>query len=341
VYRPGINVVDFDAGYRQARIWSEHNLRSYQWRFDYLDPTDDEVVLVNTFFQNVALGATPFWIIEPISKQHQGLLCGPLADGTRTTFPLPINGTASGVTVFVDGVPQESSAYTIHGCANIVGDDTGGDDAAICEDATKFSCTSATDAAVAFGIEGLGSLAITPSANPSNVFPNAYAGVTAAEEYTAVAAMLETKASVRNALMRIYWYISAGNPAAPGSSPGSGVAMTQGSWLVFSHTGTASGSSTLARPAAEVDSTSNEKWYADALALCPGDYDRWHLPSQAPNLIEFTSAPADGARVTAAATGYGMARVRLNADEMSMEETGEGLALPVQIRMYEEVELYW
>ena len=45
VYRPGINVVDFDAGYRQARIWSEHNLRSYQWRFDYLDSTVDEVVL--------------------------------------------------------------------------------------------------------------------------------------------------------------------------------------------------------------------------------------------------------------------------------------------------------
>lgn len=341
VYRPGVSVVGFDSGHSQSRIWSEHNLAVCEWRFDYVNASADSIARYEAFVRNVAIAGRPFWVIDPISGPHQGLLCGPLATGSRTTFPLPINGTASGVTVFLDGVPQLTSAYTIHGAANIVGDDTGGDGYAEADDAAKFTGANCSDAVVNFGVQGLSCLQMSPTGGGnSDEYTIGYAGVVDGEIYTSLIAVLETKASPRNFAAHILWY----NASKTGltASIGTASAATTGSWVIYTETDDSLDSgAAYARVRVRCGTSDTDLWYADAFALCPGDYDRWHLPSESPNLIEFASAPADGVRVTAAATGKRMARVRADATSITWSKITTGHALPSRLRMYEEIEVDW
>jgi hypothetical protein len=85
------------------------------------------------------------------------------------------------------------------------------------------------------------------------------------------------------------------------------------------------------------DTVGTDPFYVDCFALCPGDYDRWHLPSQAPGLIEFATAPASGARITATATGQRIARCRFEpGSRWSMRSPGH--ASSRSIRAIEVVE---
>jgi len=52
-------------------------------------------------------------------------------------------------------------------------------------------------------------------------------------------------------------------------------------------------------------------YFAGAINLCNGDYDRAHLPSNCPGLIEFGTAPAATERVTCTAEGNRISRCEM------------------------------
>jgi len=334
--RPGLQVTQFDAGPMRSRDWLGYNLRTYD-----LDPSlwqsgTTALHQWSAFWHHIGGGSECGYIVEPTSETHRDLVCGGLGDAALTTFPIPVVSPSS-VTVFVDGVPQEAAAYTVHAVANLLGSDI----YAVPADAGDFVTVNGTDAVVT-GVarDGLSCLKITPDGTSSTlrVFPatTGKATVSVGEEYTAIIAVMETKSSARSFQVGIRWYDS--GTSLLSSSLASASAATVGNWTIYSHTATAVASSAYALPVIEEANASADAVYFDCFALCPGDYTRWHLPSQSPGLIEFAAAPAAGARITATATGKRVSRCRFEPGS-SWRVSSAGHAASRSIRAVEVIEV--
>jgi hypothetical protein len=211
--------------------------------------------------------------------------------------------------VFASGVPQESSAYTIHTAANLLDDGE-----ASPADAADFATANGTDAIVSgVSLDGSSCLKVTPSGG-SNPSTKAYDGanfttaVSSSSEYTGVVAVLCTNSSAQDYRAFIQWFSS--TPAYISASNGSSVSVdSSDEWMALSVTATSPATAAWALVGVERNATSGtDAFYADCFAIIPGDYTRWHLPSQSPGLVEFTSAPASGSRITATATGQRVTR---------------------------------
>jgi len=259
-----------------------------------------------------------------------------LGDASQTTFPIPVVAPTS-VTVFVNGVPQESSAYTVHSAANLMNDDKYASPVS----ADDFSSVNATDASSA-GVsrDGLSCLKVTPAGTGTDVrsFSNhAGAGaVSVGSDYTAVVSVLESKSAPRDFKVLIRW-IDAGLTFIS-NSEGSAVTATTGEWLVYSYTATAPASAAFAAAGIWETNDDADPFYLDCFAVCPGDYTRWHLPSQSPGLVEFATAPAAGARITATATGCRVSRCRFEPGS-SWRVSSAGHAAARSIRAVEVIEV--
>jgi len=333
--RPGLQITQFDAGPMRSRDWLGYNLRTYD-----LDPSlwqsgTTALQQWSAFWNHIGGGAEVGYIVEPVSETHRDLVCGGLGDASQTTFPIPVVSPSS-VTVFVNGVPQEAAAYTVHTAANML-TDLG----ASCADADYIALANATAAdAVGVGADGLASIKCIPDggANPSiRCYLTGAATVTIGEEYTAVASWLATASSAQNYRVQIWWFTAAN--AFISADSGSDVSTSAGSWMTSSVTATAPGTAAKAVAAVQRnDTVGTDPYYVDCFAVCPGDYTRWHLPSQSPGLIEFAAAPAAGARITVTATGCRVSRCRFEPGS-SWRVSSAGHAASRSIRAVEVIEV--
>ena len=105
---PGLQV-----GPGQSRLWAPAPASEYELKTPPLN--DAQRLEVDIFFRQVGSGFCA--IVEPESLTHYGLHCAPMADGTRTTFRVPVvpedgAGFASTAVVFVEKMmfPKESTA---------------------------------------------------------------------------------------------------------------------------------------------------------------------------------------------------------------------------------------
>jgi hypothetical protein len=304
---PGLEVGGQGAWPTQTRSWGIQERAEYTLIVPPM--TTAQLVEMEKFFRHVGSGFCS--IVEQESMTHHELFCGPLADGTRTTFPLPTK-TPSDVMIFVDGVPQDSSTYTIHQAANLCT----ADDQADPDDGSEWSTFNGTNQYVTqLSLVGKGSIRVTPNGNTLaqrrqwKVNSEASA-VVAGREYTAIAAMFEPSSTPRETPLGFSWYVDSSTSSgwdATNSWPLTGI------WNIWSSTHSAPATTTLAlvRIGPSDPGAQTVPWYFDALSIAPGDYDRWHLPSQAPGLVEFDTAPAAGSRITATSTGYRVARCRI------------------------------
>ena len=310
--RPGVQVSNYPSGPVLSRDFSSYNLRTYNINPSIFHASGTLMDDWRMFWQHIGNGAKVGYILEPISSYHPELVCGGITDGVKTCFPIPAK-SPTGVVVFIDGVPRDSSEYTIHSAANLFADD-GQCDVDDESEWTEFNGTN-------YDVTGFSRVGRTCVKNipAGNVLAqrrqwktnSENAVVVAGETYTAIVAMFEASDTPRDSTVGFSWYIDAstanGNDTA-GFTPVTGI------WNVVSYTDVAPASTTLANVRVSMSDSGSQTvpWFFDAVALNAGDYDRWHLPSQSPGLIEFASAPATGQRVTVACTGYRLARCRFD-----------------------------
>jgi len=305
--RPGIQVTPFASGRILSRDWTGRNLRQLDLSPALFESTADTLEEWETFWHQIDGGAACGYIVEPNSGTHRDLICGALADGTQTTFPLPALSPSS-ATVFDDGVPQGAAAYTLHSAANLLTDAH-----ASCYDADDYTVSNGTVVdALGISLDGIGSIRVNPDglADPTIRPSGLTSGFSASEEYTGIVACLCTNADSADYRVNIAWYES--DDSYISTTVGSLVAITAADgWTVLSTTATSPDLTAKANVVlTTTDTTGTEPFYADCFALNPGDYTRWHLPSQCPGVIEFASAPSSGARITATATGKRVTRCR-------------------------------
>jgi hypothetical protein len=333
VFRPGLNVARHNAGGGQARAWSEYNLRRYDWKLDLLKSSANGLRDYEWFWHHVGVQLLPFWVLEPLSGKHPRMVCGPLGDGSLTTFPLPCQSAANEV-VFDDGTPI--TTYTLRSAANMLADVQ-----AACADVTEWTAQNGSAAdAPGVAAAGVASIKVTPSggSSPRLFTATRTTGITVGDNYTGLAAVLCTNSSAQNYRAQIIWY-TAGDVLVSSSS-GSNVSISaSGGWTLITVAAVAPATAAKARVAAERnDASGTDPYYVDCGALNYGDYDRWHLPSVSPPLIELDSALASNHRLTAYAEGQRMARVRVLRDDANWELESPGTAYPSRLRMQEEIE---
>jgi hypothetical protein len=321
----------FISGRYLSRDWHGYDVREYDLDFTRLVNSTTALEEWSAFWHHIDGGNSEGYLVEPISETHRELICGGLADGTKTTFPIPVVSPTS-VTVFVDGVPQASTAYTVHSAANLHPYDDGAYPSSTDDYGVEGSGNTI---AIATGVSatGLSSAKITAAGTaPALCLAKVAAGhkppVTAGETYTIVCSVLATAASNQYRL-GIRYYTAAN--AYVGIDQSSGLDATAGEWTVLSFSADADATAEYATTTIYQSATEADVFYVGCFALCPGDYDRWHLPSQSPGLVEFASAPASGARITATATGQRLARCRFEpGSRWSMTSPGDAVLRSVR-----------
>ena len=111
VTRPGLQITQYETGPFKSRDWFGHNVATYDLRIGALDSSaraDWDI-----FMSQIGTDGNIAWIIEPESRTHFDVICGPVADGSRTTYWLPANGTFTSQ-VFIDGEPPAAAAYALN-----------------------------------------------------------------------------------------------------------------------------------------------------------------------------------------------------------------------------------
>lgn len=305
--RPGIQVTPWPSGRVLTRDWSGHNLVEYDLTPALFNATDDTLEKWEAFWHHINGGASAGYIVDPISGTHRDLMCGGIADEVQATFAIPVL-TPTDVSPFISGVPISSGGRTIHTAANMLSDAE-----AECSDADLYTTSYGTDAdASGVACDGLTCIRIAPdgSADPALTFQSAYtAGIIAGNDYTAISSVL-TRSSSHSYRVRIFWYES--DNSIISTSNGTPVQIVMGVWTRISNVA-ATAPALAAKARVFVERLSSEdtiSFYVDCFALIPGGYTRWHLPSQAPGLVEFNSAPTAGTRITVTATGRRVTRCR-------------------------------
>ena len=335
--RPGMQQTAFISGRYLSRDWHGYDVREYDLNPSIWQSGTTALEQWSAFWHHINGGADEGYIVEPLSETHRELICGGLGDGTKTTFPIPVK-TPTSVTVFVNGVPQASTAYTVHSKANLHITDAG----AYPSSTDDYGVEGSGNAiAISTGVSatGLSSAKITAAGTAAALCLAKDASghkppVTAGETYTIVCPVMATAASNQYKL-RIRYYTSA--PAYVGADTSGALDAAVGEWTVLSYTGEADATSTYATTNVYQNVSEADVFYVGGFALNPGDYDRWHLPSQSPGLVEFATAPAAGARITATATGQRIARCRFEpGSRWSMHSPGH--ASSRSIRAIEVVE---
>ena len=301
--RPGLQVTPFASGRFLTRDWSGRNRVEYDLTPALFNATDDTLAEWNAYWHHIDGGALAGYIVDPISDTHRDLLCGGIADGTQTTFPIPVIAPAS-VTALVDGAPYHSSSYTIHAAANWLPDGH----ASGVHSAGWVITNGSGVARVAVSCDGLNCLQVTPDGGGvPQVKPDTnVSGISVGDSYTSIVACLPRVTDSYQAVL--HWYTS--GDVYIDSELGGYTSLPSGVWTTLTVTGTAPATTAKALPGIYREDLGTEFFFVDCLALIPGDYTRWHLPSVSPGLVEFDAAPASGARVTATATGKRVTRCR-------------------------------
>jgi hypothetical protein len=313
---PGLQIGARGWAPTQARYWGGFEAREYDLATGPL--TQAQLSEFHAVLDQIGGGLVA--ITEGESVFHRELLCGPgIADGSRTTFTVPLV-SGSSVTPFQDGVPM-STGYTFHASANLIPSDGMADGS----DATLLNSAGATDTdASGFALEGLESVKVSPTggANVRQWIAGIQIPVTAAEEYTGQAWVRLTNASAQNYRLILWWYESDQTYITNSNSGDFSLDAADG-WAALFQTVTAPAlAAWVLIDVQRNDTSGTDPFYVDCYSVAPGDCESWHLPSVAPGLLEFDTAPAEGTVISANGTGKRWARCHLEDPTWTMDPGG-------------------
>ena len=339
IMRPGQTVTRGDAGPIISRDWFEYNIRKYSLKMSAITIASD-IEEYETFWHHVRSGGSPFWLKEVASGTHRWLLCGPLADGTQTTFPLPVVG-ASSVTVFDDEVVQ-AAGYNVHTASNVMTDNM----ASFETSTTGWEAwgTCAITRVTGLSADGLACVEVDPSSTVGNV------GMQTASAYrVAISASTPYKvvASIRGAgdfKIGTLFY-NAGGTCLPTGVAGDdrtwtgAQACTANGWTQITAADTSEATAATLEITINRTTVSANDYYVDCVGVIPGDLARWHLPSVCPGVIRFDSAPAVNSRIAATATGYRLTRVRAETREPTWSYNLPYHVTPSDLTLVEDIEI--
>jgi hypothetical protein len=333
IARPGQDSTRSKGGTKWTRNWSEFARRSLNLNFSRRK-TAAEVDAFEAFLIRVANAGAKFRVALPVSTVLDQLVCRPLADGTVTSFALPVTGSVTDLAVFAAGVFVDPSDYTVHDAANLVSDAL-----ATASDAALFSATNATVALLEphYAVPG-GCIKVTPSSASVqvDVVPVSGQRVSASpgDELTAHVAVDGAEAAKAG----VQFYNSGGTVIST-SVAATATAGTPGTWLCSTVTATAPALTASAAPIARIASTAGtDPVFFDAFGLAPGDYETWHLPSVSPVLVVFGTAPGatlDVKAITAAGTGLPLFRCVMDSNSPQRRRS-PGKALPISVTLMED-----
>jgi len=306
-----------------GRNWAEYPVHSLKVALGEHGASTDKIRALNWWDHHIGGVTYPFWLLEDVSREHRGVICGPeRGDGTRTVFVVPLEAAGTVNAVFVDGVWQDPSTYSIVS-GNLVADN----EQANGEDGVT-GLTAEGDGGIALAsvdyLARLGRSAIkctftgTPSVN-SGVKVAEITGLTAEVNYT-LAASFYLSGSDTDVRIAAIWRDGAGNIA---TDTASSTGNSQGTWIDVQDTfesasiagGDARDADRVLLYALKEDGSgfSDDTFFVGGISFYEGDANdvpKVFLPSYAPKFIVFDTAPTDGQRIMADITGkrcwYGM-----------------------------------
>ena len=321
VYRPGTIITETETGLRRARAYGEHNLATYTLRFTPRSYSTETYEMLMALMHSTAVSVVPFWVKEPISKPRIAVP-GEITDGSSTTYINPLDAIAPAVMVGDQRLPGGDA--TIKSVANLLTDTqagfVGGSLAGLYPYGAGPPVTEATENPT---LDGLYSLLIRPSLGASpdlgitmySVTSEHMIPVTVGGEYTGQASFFSTNAA-HDYRVTLDWFNS--TPTHLSYTIGSDETGPVGSWVHCRTTGTAPAGAAYARIIAYRPTSSADEFCIACLGISPGDFGRWFLPSLAPRLIDFDTAPTANKRlVFSASSCKRWARVALNRDQQA------------------------
>jgi len=297
---PGFHLTTFDTGPVLAREWFRGQLAGYT--FTPVIGSASALEELRWWLRHVRSAAGITWVVEPISRTHPPVLSGPLTDGTMTTFCAGMMAPST-VAAWV-GDEYQDGGYTVRAASNLLTDDQ----ANVVAGTTGLEVYGTTTIArsVAHAFDGVASIWCKPAGSQ----PNIGAKVTAATAPAVVSGRDYTaRASFRGAgtmAVSITWLDSSRDvlsTEAAVTATGSATADVD-----VSITAEAVASAEYAAVNAYRTTDSAAGFFVGCLGLAPGDYSTWHLPSAAPGLLEFATAPATRKRIAVLGTGQRVTR---------------------------------
>jgi hypothetical protein len=334
-FRPGLQVTDGQTGYRYSRDWFEYNLRSYAWRLARFASTGTLLKEFQAFLDHTRMGGSTCWIRETLPTFSKEMVIGPIGDGSRTTFVVPVwnqgVGSPPDAGIFADGEPVLDVA-ALHYIVNLLDDD-------------QANATAATTGMNAFGTcaisrstglaaDGNTSFVVNPTGSVDDYgIISDFVAVTGAETITFMAAVKGTG----NFTLEAEWFTAV--PASLGSDTATAELTAWNGWTILSLTVDTHADTTQVKLSIYKTDESDENFYVGCMAINRGDLDKWFLPSEAPAAVEFDTAPTDRQRVTAAGTFTRLSRCRYSTGRgMNWTLTSPGNARDIRFAAFEEIE---
>lgn len=321
VYRPGNIVTERETGLRRSRSYGEINLATYNLQFTPRGHSTEVYEALIALLESSAVNALPFWVKEPISKPRTGVP-GELTDGALTTFINPLDTAVPFITI---GGEVDQTTPTQHASANLLTDgQANATDGEIIGLATTGTCTlevirhPVLDGQFAVLVNPTGSVGSVGAQvwgitqRPAIVAPN--------QVYTVQGSFLSTNAAHNYVIYGRFYDSTTGT----GTFTSSGSAAA-GEWLHLRATGTSASGDDTCMIRGYRTTVSADSFVVTCLGIAPGSFGRWFLPSLAPRLTEWASAPAADNRLSfASASCERWARVALARDRHAATMEGLG-----------------
>lgn len=290
------------------------------------------------WFERHAAGpGYPFWLPERISRHHAGVDCGPdLTDGTQTVFIVPVAQGGTVNAVFVDGVYQEESAYTVYNTANRATTNALANGEGYTTGRVLVGeCTEVSEELniVRMGHSSLKHVIVSMSAQSGSY--DVYQPVEERVVYSCGASFYLTGGDAEVKLI-LQFYSGAG--VLKGTTTVTET-IASGEWVdLYSAGNTSPADAYSARLSVLKSTVSDNPFYVGGIFFVEGHCStrpKPFLPSYAPMVVVFDSAPASGKRVSADVTGERMWRVMRDDDYLKVAIVDDGSVIPAGFKATE------
>lgn len=289
------------------------------------------------FLEQIQYRRYPFYLLETFSRAHREMFSAH-ADGTLTTFPVPVLTPSSLDLESVNGV-YATIGTTLYAAANLLTDDQASVETDDYSTVLEVVGTAALTRKATVSCDGLSCARIAPTggaqANVGVAVTSASApAATAGVKYTGMASFLPTAASATGIVRLTFLNAQREVIGSPSDSASTTIAATE--WTQVTVTATAPATTAYVKVSAIRTTSSAAVLWVDCLGIAPGDYTHWHLPSVSPGLMVYASAPAANAVIRVHVTGRRLAKVRMTEASQSWKWEKPGRAIVNKFTATEE-----
>lgn len=318
VLKPDSIVVKMKTGGRGARSFSDYELVTYSGKFLSLDATEEELEEVRAFLRHIEVDVFPFWILEPFVFAHDEVCCGPLADGSQTSFIFPFRNYTALYSVMEDSVYTE--AYTLHTLSNLLANDNDANAVLSIGSIVNEGGSTVVTRKLGLGVTGRTCFKIVQAASAYNGLSLPAVAVDSSQLYF-------FRVSIRGSGTFIVRVIE-NDGGATTTDTAAPVTGSEAGWVDVTVPVTTTGTtSSVEIQVLRVGATAGT-WFAGAIGAQPGDFVYWFPPSSCPGVFEMDSAPSENDRMTCGAKGKILRRVAFDQAKLTWHLYTVGHAYP-------------